>query len=107
MWIALGAVLGVLSLVEERVDGFYLAISTDTAWCAIAFFAGRPLRAVLVLTAANAAYYVAAWDVTYAGRWFALGVVTGLFFGRRHHWTALLALAFVAVSEIAGAAYLP
>ena len=41
------------------------------------------------------------------GRWFALGVVTGLFFGRRHHWTALLALVFVAASEIAGAAYLP
>ena len=119
MWIAIGAVLGVLSRVEERADGFFLAISTDTTWCAVAFLAGRPLRAVAALTAANASYY-AYVAVTQpqlplsavAGsplRWFALGVAAGLFFGRRRHWTALAALLLVAGAEVtgAGAEYLP
>ena len=113
MWIALGALLGVLSLVEERVDGFAAGISTDTTWCALAFACGSPRRGVFALTAANAAYYAAAWDLTYAGRWLTLGVVTGVVFGvlggafRRGRHVAVLPLAFVAASEIAGAAYLP
>ena len=119
MWIAIGVLLGVLSRVEETVDGLFLAISTNTTWCAVAFLAGRPLRAVATMTAANAGYYAyVAIDrpglelSAVAGsplRWLALGVAAGLFFGRRRHWTALSALAVVAGSEVtgAGAAYLP
>ena len=119
MWIAIGLLLGVLSRVEETVDGFFLAISTNPTWCAVAFLAGRPLRAVLTMTAANAGYYayVAITQpelplAAVAGsplRWLALGVATGLFFGRHHHWTALAALGIVAGAEITGAGseYLP
>lgn len=119
MWIALGVLLGVLSRVEETVDGFFLAISTDTTWCAAAFLAGRPLRAVLTLTAANAGYYACVALTqpelplsAVAGspwRWVALGVAAGVFFGRRRHWTALAALLLVAGSELTGVGseYLP
>lgn len=119
MWIAIGVLLGVLSRVEETVDGFHLFISTDSTWCATAFLAGRPLRAVLTLTAANAGYYayVALTQPqlpleAVAGspwRWVALGVAAGLFFGRRRHWTAAVALLLVIGAEAtgAGAAYLP
>lgn len=119
MWIVAGVLLGVLSRVDETVDGFFLPVSTDGTWCAVAFLAGRPLRAVLTMTVANAAYYayVALTQpelplAAVAGsplRWFALGIAAGLFFGRRRHWTALAALLLVIGAELTGvgAAYLP
>ncbi len=124
MWIALGALLGVLSRAEERTGGVGMSlISTDTTWCALGFACARSWRAVLALTAANAAYYAyVAIDqpqvrlAAVAGpveRWVALGIVTGVVFGalggmfRRGRRVAALPLAFVAISEIAGAAYLP
>jgi hypothetical protein len=65
-----GAVLGVLSRIEETTDGFSAQISTNTTWLGVAFAVGvaaRPrasparaaLAGALALTAANAAYY--AW----------------------------------------------
>ncbi len=123
MGMAHGALLGVLSRVEERLDGFAVGISTDTTWCALAFLCAAPLRATLAMTAANAGYYafVALTQprlplAAVAGpveRWVVLGVLTGVVFGalggcfRRGRRVAALPLAFVAISEVAGAAYLP
>ena len=112
MWIAVGLVLGIASRIEERGGGISL-VSTDTVWCAVAFLAARPLRAVLAITAANAGYYayvaITQPDVPLAAvagsplRWVVLGVATGLFFGRGRHWTALAALLAVAGLEVSGA----
>lgn len=109
MWLLAGIALGVLSRIEEVTDGFFLCISTYTTWCATAYLAGTPLRAVLALTTANASYY-AYVALTQPGvplaavagpveKWLVLGVAAGLVFGRRH-WTARAALAVVAGAEL-------
>ncbi|HEX8104860.1 MAG TPA: DUF6518 family protein [Solirubrobacteraceae bacterium] len=93
--VAAGALLGVLSRVEETTAGFSTGISSDSAWVAVAFAAGvatrRALPAVAALTAANAAYYgwLAATEpatplASVAGSpvaWVALGLLAGAVFG--------------------------
>lgn len=103
IWAALvaGALLGILSRVEEAVAGFAIGLSTNPTWLALAFVVGaagrRSPRAgataiagAVALTAANAGYY--AWVAvteperelaTVAGsplRWLVLGVAGGAVF---------------------------
>ncbi len=94
-----GLVLGVVSRVEETVDGFDLGISSNLGWLATAFavgalagaFARGGLAGAAALTAANCGYYAYVL-VTEPGRplddvagpverWFALGVTGGFVFG--------------------------
>jgi hypothetical protein len=97
--LASGAVLGVLSRIEETTDGFYLAISSNETWLLTAFVVGALARDVewaalagaAALTAANTGYY--AWIAiteqatelhAVAGPvvpWYALGVTGGCVFG--------------------------
>lgn len=97
--IAAGLVLGVVSRVEETVDGFDLGISSNLGWLVTAFAVGALVASpgrggvagAVALTAANCGYYAYVLasepgrpldDV--AGpveRWFALGVSGGLVFG--------------------------
>jgi Family of unknown function (DUF6518) len=89
-----GALLGVLSRVEERVSGVSVGLSSDTMWLAAAFLAGASARSTpsgaprgaLILTVANLSYYglIRATEPLYllavAGhplRWFCLGVGGG------------------------------
>lgn len=95
-----GALLGVLSRIEETTDGLSLGVSANSTWLAVAFVTGLAQRSspaaraalagALALTAANLAYY--AWIATFepgvdlaavAGsplRWLALGVSGGAVF---------------------------
>ena len=98
--VAAGLVLGVVSRVEEVVDGFDLGVSSNVTWLMTAFFVGAlagtayewsALAGAVALTAANTGYY--AWiaateQVTelhaVAGpveSWYALGVTGGCVFG--------------------------
>jgi hypothetical protein len=97
--LAAGLVLGVLSRIEETVDGLSAGVSSDGAWLGAAAVAGvlaasprrGALAGALALTAANLGYY--AWIATaepgtplaaVAGppaRWFALGLAGGAVFG--------------------------
>lgn len=98
--VAAGLVLGVVSRVEEAVDGFDAGISSNTTWLLTAFAVGAlagtayewsGLAGALALTAANTSYYawVAATEQAtelhaVAGpveSWFALGVTGGFVFG--------------------------
>lgn len=103
-----GALLGVLSRIEETADGLSLGVSANSTWLALAFAAaivargaaaGRAaLAGALALTAANLAYY--AWIAVLepgvelaavAGsplRWFALGASGGAVFGLAGWWWA-------------------
>ena len=96
-----GALLGVLSRVEETTAGFSIGLSSNTTWLGTAFALGAlgrragPCAAAatgaLALTAANVAYY--AWisatqpDLALAAvagpplAWFALGMSGGAVFG--------------------------
>ena len=96
-----GAVLGVLSRIEETTVGLSLGVSANATWLGVAFAVGvlhrrvAPVRAAcagaLTLTAANLAYY--AWIAltqpgvelaSVAGSpvlWLALGVGGGAVFG--------------------------
>lgn len=96
-----GALLGVLSRIEETTDGLSLGVSANSTWLAVAFAAGMGARGAAVapaalagavaLTAANLAYY--AWIAVLepgvdlaavAGsplRWFVLGASGGAVFG--------------------------
>jgi hypothetical protein len=102
-----GVLLGVLSRVEERVDGFSLGISSDGTWILVAAAAGTlavvaprriavaallgALAGAAVLTAANAGYYALILALEPGtppeaiagppGRWFVLGVSGGAVFG--------------------------
>lgn len=120
MCIAGGALLGWLSRLEEATPGFYLAISTSSAWLAAAFAAGwagrRPGRAAafgaVTLCCANAAYYLRGVYGPFE-RWLALGLVAGAVFGSLGHacragrapWRLLAAAALlgVGVCELTGA----
>jgi hypothetical protein len=88
--LALGAVLGVVSRLEEVTPGFDAGISSDGLWLAAAFAAGvwrGPLAGAAALTAANLAYYafIGATEpgvrlASVAGRpahWFLLGIAGG------------------------------
>ena len=101
MWLLAAIALGVASRVEEVTDGLFLAISTDTTWCAAAFAVGRPWRAVMFLLIANAAYYAYAAPLPVQPKWFLLSMAAGLVFGRRH-WTAAVGLVIVVVAELTG-----
>jgi Family of unknown function (DUF6518) len=98
--IAAGLALGVVSRIEEVVDGFDLGISSNETWLLTAFVVGAlagieyewsGLAGAAALTAANSSYYV--WialteqatelDLV-AGpvaSWYALGVTGGFVFG--------------------------
>ncbi len=96
-----GAVLGVLSRIEETTDGLSFGVSANATWLGVAFAAGllqrhaSALRGAvaggLALTAANLAYYawIAATEpgvalVSVAGSpltWLALGLGGGAVFG--------------------------
>jgi uncharacterized protein DUF6518 len=95
--LAAGLVLGVLSRVEETVEGLDAGISTNLTWLAVAFASGAAARrrsavaGAFALTAANAGYY-AYVAITEPGRplagvagpverWFALGIAGGIVFG--------------------------
>ena len=96
-----GALLGVLSRIEETTDGLSAGVSANATWLGVAFVAGVPHRRVspwraavagaLCLTAANLAYYgwIAATQpdlelASVAGSpltWLALGLGGGAVFG--------------------------
>lgn len=97
--LAAGAILGVLSRVEEVTPGLSAGVSSDSAWVATAFVVGSrapesrlaALLATATMCAANGAYYV--W-IALAERgtplavvagdpwtWVLAGVLTGLVFG--------------------------
>ncbi|MDP1849113.1 MAG: DUF6518 family protein [Solirubrobacteraceae bacterium] len=96
-----GALLGVLSRVEETTDGLSLGVSANATWLGVAFAAGvlqrqaPPLRGAaagaLALATANLAYYawIAATEpgvalASVAGSplsWLALGIGGGAVFG--------------------------
>ena len=113
-----GALLGVLSRIEETTGGISLSISSNSTWLAVAFVAGMTHRraaapagacaGALALTAANLAYY--AWIAVLepgmelaavAGsplRWLLLGAsggaifaVTGRLWARSHGRARMLA----------------
>jgi Family of unknown function (DUF6518) len=97
--IAMGAVLGAVSRVEEVTDGFDLGISSNTTWLLTAFAAGAvvatlewsALAGALALTVANTSYYAYVLLTepgrplhTVAGpvdRWYVLGATGGAVFG--------------------------
>ena len=101
VWIAVGAgaVLGVVSRIEEVEPAFDAGVSTNFTWLGVAFLVGAraasldwsALAGAVALTTANAGYYahVLATDPgrpldQVAGpvdRWFALGVTGGFVFG--------------------------
>lgn len=89
VWMVAGAALGALSRIEETTAGWGL-VSSSTTWLACAFAAGlfapRTLDAAgggaVTLTFANLGY--CGWAGTFtgrSGRWFELGVVSGIIFG--------------------------
>ena len=98
--LAAGAVLGVLSRIEEVTPGLSAGVSSHSAWVAVAFGAGAVARgglrsaavaAVAAMSAGNAGYY--AWiavtepDTPLAAAageplgWVAAGILTGVVFG--------------------------
>lgn len=116
MWIVAGLLLGVLSRFEETTEGLSLGISSDSAWCGLAFVCGGPVRGALALSAANGSYYAyiallqpdLSLDAV-AGppeRWLGLGIVAGAVFGALggawrggRRLVAVLPLALVLVIE--------
>ena len=96
-----GAMLGVLSRVEETTPGFSIGLSSNATWVALAFAAGALRRGagavramcagVACLTTASTAYYLwvaitepATALASVAGppaRWYLLGVAAGAVFG--------------------------
>jgi hypothetical protein len=98
--IAAGVVLGVVSRIEEVVDGFDVGISSNVTWLTTAFVVSAlatadiewgAITGAAALTAANAGYYAyialteqATELDSVAGEvedWFALGVTGGCVFG--------------------------
>ena len=98
--LAAGALLGVLSRIEEVTPGLSAGISSHSAWVAVAFGAGAAARgglsraaltATAAMSAGNAGYYawIAATEpgmplTAAAGDplgWVAAGILTGVVFG--------------------------
>ncbi len=99
--VALGALLGVVSRIEETTSGFSVGLSSNASWLGVAFLTGAMQRRAglaraaaagcVAMTVANASYYawIAATEpgvplASVAGLpayWFMLGVFGGALFG--------------------------
>jgi Family of unknown function (DUF6518) len=96
--VAIGALLGILSRVEERTPGLSAGVSSDAMWIAAAFAVGATTqdargggaRGAVTLTAANLGYYgwILATEATDPARvvggsslWLILGLTGGALFG--------------------------